>query len=304
MKKILILGGAGFIGSKTAYALVNLGFKVLIIDNLSTGRKENIDKSFDFIKTDIGNYKKMNEIFKKFKPDYLFNFAFNVLVPKSIENPSLEIKSIKDHLNILEICKNNNTKKIIFPSTGFVYGNINGSKKIKENDLISLENPYSIAKYTAEKFTIYYNKKFNLDYTILRYAAVYGPGQVTGAMSDYIRSAKKNITCNFWGSKKTRDYVFIEDVVKANLSCLEDNSSKKIINIGTGMGTNLLKLYYKICKNLNVKPKPKFNNYIIGEQDNYKLDASFAKKAINWYPKIRLNYGLKTTIEHHIKYNL
>ena len=110
MKKILILGGAGFIGSKTAYALNNLGFKTLIIDNLSTGRKQNIDKSFDFIKADIGNFKKMNEVFKKFKPEYVYNFAFNVLVPKSIENPSLEIKSIRDHLNILEMCKVYNTK--------------------------------------------------------------------------------------------------------------------------------------------------------------------------------------------------
>ena len=304
MKKILILGGAGFIGSKTAYALNNLGFKTLIIDNLSTGRIENIDKSFDFIKSDIGNFNKMNEIFKKFKPDYVYNFAFNVLVPKSIEKPSLEIKSIKDHLDVLELCKVYQTKKIIFPSTGFVYGNINGSKKIKENDQISLENPYSIAKHTAEKFTIYYNSKFNIDYTILRYAAVYGPGQVTGAMSDYIRCAKKDIRCNFWGNNKTRDYVYIEDVVKANLKSLEDFSSKKIINIGTGIGTNLLKLYFKICRDLKVEPKPKFHNYIIGEQDNYKLDFSYAKKNLKWSPVVNLREGLKKTIEFHIHNNL
>ncbi len=304
MKKILILGGAGFIGSKTAYALKNLGFKILIIDNLSTGRIQNIDKSFDFIKADIGNFKKMNEVFKKFKPDYIYNFAFNVLVPKSIENPSLEIKSIRDHLNILEMCKVYNTKKIIFPSTGFVYGNVNGSKKIKENDLISLENPYSIAKYTAEKFTIYFNRKFNLDFTILRYAAIYGPGQVTGAMSDYIRCAKKDIPCNFWGNKKTRDYVYIDDAVKANLKSLEDFSSQKIINIGTGIGTNLLKLYYSICKDLKVEPKPKLHDHIIGEQDNYKLDTSYAKKIMKWHPKINLKEGLRKTIESHIYNNL
>ena len=99
---------------KNSLCSKNLGFKTLIIDNLSTGRIQNIDKSLDFIKADIGNFKKMNEVFKKFKPDYIYNFAFNVLVPKSIENPSLEIKSIRDHLNILEMCKVYNTKKLFF----------------------------------------------------------------------------------------------------------------------------------------------------------------------------------------------
>ena len=304
MKKIIVLGGAGFIGSKTAIELYKLNYNILIIDNLSTGRKENLDKNIKFIKTDIGNIQKMDKIFKEFKPDVLYNFAFNVLVPKSIEDPSLEIKSIKDHISILELCKKYKVKKNIFPSTGFVYGNINKNKSIKEDDQISLENPYSIAKFTAEKFTIYYQKKFNLDYTILRYAAIYGPGQVTGAMSDYIRSAKKDIPCQFWGNKKTRDYVFINDAVKANIKCLDNLASRKILNIGTGRGTNLFSLYVNICKILKVEPKPIFNPEIIGEQDNYKLDSSFVKKSLNWSPKTSFREGLKNTIEHHIKYNL
>ena len=304
MRNILVLGGAGFIGSKTAKELHKIKKNVLIIDNLSTGRRENLDKKIDFIKIDIGNFKRMDKVFKSFKPDILYNFAFNVLVPKSIEDPSLEVKSIKDHISVLNLCKKYGVKKNIFPSTGFVYGNINRNISIKENDKISLENPYSIAKYTAENFTIYYQRKFNLDYTILRYAAIYGPGQVTGAMSDYIRSAKKNISCNFWGNKKTRDYVFIDDAVKANIKCLNKISSKKIFNIGSGKGTNLLNLYLKICKTLNVKPKPKFNDEIIGEQDNYKLNSIYAKKILDWNPTIKLNQGLNMTIDHHIKNNL
>ncbi len=304
MRRVLILGGAGFIGSKTAVELQKLNNSVLIIDNLSTGRKENLDKNIKFIKTDIGNLKRMHEVFKSFKPNIIFNFAFNVLVPKSIENPLLEVKSIKDHIAVLGLCKKYGVRKIVFPSTGFVYGNINRNIPLNENDKISLENPYSIAKYTAEKFTIYYQKKFNLDYTILRYAAVFGPGQVTGAMSDYIRSAKKNITCNFWGYKKTRDYVFIDDAIKANLKCLDNVSSKKIFNIGTGKGTNLYSLYLKICKKLNVKPKPKFYNQIIGEQDNYKLNSFYAKKILDWEPITKLNDGLEMTIDYHLKNNL
>ena len=100
MRNILILGGAGFIGSKTAKELHKLKNNVLIVDNLSTGRKENLDKKINFIKIDIGNFKRMDEVFKSFKPDILYNFAFNVLVPKSIEDPSLEVKSIKDHISV------------------------------------------------------------------------------------------------------------------------------------------------------------------------------------------------------------
>ena len=306
MKKvnILILGGAGFIGSFTSKKLKQLGYNVLVIDNLSTGRIENVDNKINFKKGDIGNFKFIDVVFKKFKPNYVYNFAFNVLVPKSIENPTLEIKSIKDHLLILDLCKKYKVKKIIFPSTGFVYGNIHNNKKIKENDPISLENPYSIAKFTAEKFTIYYSLKFDLDYTILRYAAIYGPGQVTGAMSDYIRCAKKKLPCDFWGKSKTRDYVFIDDVVRANIMCLQKKSSKKIFNIGTGISTSLPDLYLKICKILNSPNKPIFHKEKIGEQNNYKLNSSLALKKLNWKPKISLKKGLLETINYHIQNKL
>lgn len=303
-KKILLLGGAGFIGSSTAQKLYEMGLEILVVDNLSTGRIENLDKRINFVQLDIGNYAQMQKIFKTFKPDLVFNFAFNVLVPESIKNPSLEIKSIKDHLMILELCKLFNVKKNVFPSTGFVYGNLNKKTAIKESQQTSLENPYSIAKFTAEKFTVFYSKKFNLDYTIFRYAAIYGPGQITGAMSDYIRCAKKNINCHFWGTNKSRDYVFITDTVNANILSFNQKSSQKIINIGTGKGTNLLILYKKICKILNVKEKIFINDVIIGEQDNYKLDNTYAKKVLGWEPTIDLNKGLSQTISYHLKNNL
>ena len=150
MRNIFVLGGAGFIGSATAKKLYKLKFNPIVIDNLSTGRKENIDKNIPFFKLDIGDQKRIEKLFIKFKPKYVFNFAFNVLVPKSIEDPTLEIKSIRDHLLILELSKKYSVKKMIFPSTGFIYGNIHKNKKIKENDKKSLENPYSIAKFSAE----------------------------------------------------------------------------------------------------------------------------------------------------------
>ena len=300
MKRILILGGAGFIGSRTAKKFESLKYKVLVIDNLSTGNRNNLDNEINFIKGDIGNKKLLNRVFSNFQPDFVFNFAFNVLVPKSIENPNLEIKSIKDHLLVLEFCKKSKTKKIVFPSTGFVYGNIHKNKKILETDKISIENPYSIAKYTAEKFTEYYSKKFDLNYTIFRYGAIYGPGQITGAMSDYIRCAKKDIPCKFWGKSKTRDYVYIDDVINLNLKSLNSKSSNKIFNVGSGIETNLPKLYLNICKILNTKPKPIFLKEKFGEQINYKLNSKYVFKTLNWKPKTKLNEGLLKTIKFHL----
>src|SRR6185295_11685898 len=205
-KKILVTGGAGFIGSWLVRALIEKGASVVIVDNLSTGKKENIHPEAVFYEVNI-NDEKITEIFEKEKPEIIYHFAFNVLVPKSVENPLVDMDSIAGSLRLLQAAKTHAIKKFVFASSGFIYGN-NPNLPVKETEPMQPASPYSVAKYTVESYLRYFQNAYHLPFVILRYAAVYGPGQVTGAMSDYIRKLAVGSQADIWGDgTKTRDYV-------------------------------------------------------------------------------------------------
>jgi len=176
-KKFLVAGGAGFIGSATVSELIKRGAKVVIVDNLVTGRKENINEKAKFYQINIAD-PKLENIFKKEKPEIVYNFAFNVLVPKAVENPLIEMDSISGGLNILMNCKKYGVKKIIFSSSGFLYGNTK-NLPAKETEPVSPISPYIVSKNAVENYIRFFNKAYGLPYVIFRYAAVYGPGQIT-----------------------------------------------------------------------------------------------------------------------------
>ena len=298
-KVFLVTGGAGFIGSHVADALIARGGKVIIIDNLSTGRKENINPKAVFIKGNIADEKKIDEIFKKYKPDYIYHFAYFVLVPKSIEDPLLDMDSLRGSINLLQASKKYGIKKIIFSSSGFIYGN-NPNLPLKETEPHERgAAPYAITKYAIEGYLHFYKKNFGIDYVILRNAAVYGPRQITGAMAAYIRELKAGIPTEFYGIK-TRDYVYISDVVDANLRALSllSNHPDPIFNLGRGSETHLIDLYLAIAKILGKKPQPVKLPPRPGEQDRYRVDIKKAIKHLGWKPKIKLEEGLRETLTY------
>lgn len=288
-KKILVTGGAGFIGSHMIDALISAGARVVVVDNLSTGRKENLNSKAKFYNLDVAS-KKLDKIFAGEKPDYVYHFAFNVLVPESVEDPIMDAQSIISSLNVIKNCYEHGVKKIIFSSSGFLYGN-SASRPTTEDASIEPISPYVVSKHTVEQYLVYYYKTFGLPYTILRYAAVYGPRQRSGAMADYIRRLSAGKQAKIWGDgAKTRDYVYIDDVVRANLLALDAPSD--IFNVGTGQETKLNNLYFLIAKLLNKKAKPIYLPDRPAEQLRYSLDYSKIKKALGWRPKVNLEEGL------------
>jgi UDP-glucose 4-epimerase len=293
-KKILITGGAGFIGSHTADTLIKRKAKVIIIDNLVTGRKENLNPKAKFYKLNIAN-PKIESIFQKEKPEVIYHFAFNVLVPKSVENPLLDMDSIVGAVNILKNVQKYGVQKIIFSSSGFIYGN-NKNLPIKESEPIDPISPYVVAKNTVENYLKFFNKTYSLSYVILRYSTVYGPRQVKGAMADYIRKLAAGQQAEIWGDgTKTRDYVYIDDVIRANLLSLNLplDYPDPVFNIGTSIETRLNDLYKKIARLLKKEPKPIYLPDRPGEQVRYSLDYSKFNKALGWEPIINLDEGLK-----------
>ena len=296
-KKILVTGGAGFIGSHVVDALIKAGAIVSIIDNLSTGRKDNLNLKAKFYEMNIADTK-VKEVFEKEEPEIVYHFAFNVLVPKSVENPLMDMDSIAGSLNILINAQKCGVKKIIFSSSGFVYGNT-PNLPVKETEPIDPISPYVVSKYAVENYLSFFKKAHNLSYVVFRNAAIYGPRQVTGAMADYIRKLKAGQQADIWGDgKKTRDYVFIADVVEANILALDlpDDFTNPIFNIGSGEETTLNELYAKIAELLSKEAKPIYHPERPGEQIRYCLDGSKAKKYLRWKPKYSLDEGLKLII--------
>jgi UDP-glucose 4-epimerase len=299
-KRILVTGGAGFIGSHTVDALIKQGAEVIIIDNLVTGRKENLNpkaKLYNMNTADPG----IEQVFKKEKPEVIYHFAFNVLVPKSVENLLMDMDSIAGAANIFQNANRYGVKKIVFASSGFVYGN-NRNIPVKETEPIDFVSPYVVAKYAAENYLRYFRKVYGLPHVIFRYAAIYGPRQITGAMADYIRKLSSGQQAEIWGDgSKTRDYVYIDDVVRANIMALDlpPDYSNPVFNIGTGIETTLNDVYENIAAILGKEAQPIYLPDRPGEQMRYALDSSKMKGAMNWQPSVNLNDGLRRRIESY-----
>ena len=305
-RKILVTGGAGFIGSHLVDALIERGYKVVVVDNLSTGKKENINKKAKFYKIDICS-PKIGEIFKKEKPEICFHFAAQINVRKSVEDPIFDAKvNILGSLNIIQNFIKHQTSNIkhsrfIFASTGgAIYGE---AKKIPtpENHPASPISPYGIAKLTVENYLKFYKENFGLKFVSLRFSNVYGPRQdpkgEAGVVAIFIEKLLKGERPTIFGNgNQTRDFIFVEDVVSACLKTMEYKGEKEIFNIGTGIETSINELYKIISELLKTKIKPKYAPPKAGDLKRSSLDISLVKRELKWKPRHNLEKGLQKTI--------
>jgi UDP-glucose 4-epimerase len=299
--KYLITGGAGFIGSHLTDKLIKKGNEVVIIDNLSTGKKENINPKAKFYQADIQD-QKIFQIFEKEKPEAVFHYAAQIDVRKSAENPMESAKiNILGSLNILENCRNYGVKKIVFASSG---GAMYGDSKIIPTPEDCPErpvSPYGIEKLVFERYLDFYKKEYGLDYLALRFANVYGPRQnskgeagVVAIFFDKIISGGQPVINGL--GRQTRDFVFVDDVIRANILAIEKNKSG-IFNIGTAKETDVNDIFKKIKTALNSKTKETHGPAKAGEQERSCLDFKKAKKTLGWEPEYNLNKGLEKTKE-------
>ncbi|WP_447974989.1 NAD-dependent epimerase/dehydratase family protein [Nitrospira sp. Kam-Ns4a] len=297
-KRVLVTGGAGFIGSHTVDALVERGARVVIVDDLSTGREQNLNPQATFYKLNLAD-EEIEGVMERERPEIIYHFAFYVLVPKSVENPLRDLDIIAGTLRMLQKAKEIGVQRIVLASSGFLYGNTPHLPATEECPVDPV-SPYVVSKHALEQYLRFYYKAYRIPYTILRYAAIYGPRQVTGAMADYIRKLSNGDQAEMWGDgNKTRDYVFIEDVVLANLLALTvpHDHPNPVFNIGTGVETTLNTLYRKIADLLGVEAKPVYHPDRPGEQVRYCLDSAKIRKELGWEPRYSLDQGLKLMVD-------
>jgi UDP-glucose 4-epimerase len=302
--KIIVTGGAGFIGSHLVDKLIEKGHKVVAIDNLSTGKKENLNKKAKFYKIDIGS-PKIAQIFKKEKPGVVFHYAAQIDVRKSTENPIEDAKiNILGTLNVLENCKKYKVKKFIFASSGgAIYGEAN-IIPTPETHQARPESPYGIAKLVVEHYLDFYKKIYGLDYVSLRHANIYGPRQdpkgEAGVVAIFIDKLLNNkIPIIFGDGKQTRDFVYVEDAVDAATKALKTKSGENsIFNIGTGIETSVKDLYRLISKKIGKNIRPLFTSAKSGDLKRSCLAFSKIKKELNWQPEYNFRKGLEETINY------
>ena len=294
-KRVLVTGGAGFIGSHLVDRLISQGAVVSIVDNLSTGHQNNLNPDAKFYLLDI-NSPEVEKVFLKERPEVIYSLAFNTIVPKAVVDPIFDIQSLNGNLSIMVRAVKHGAEKIILASSGFVYGNTK-VLPTPETEKVIPENPYIITKSASENYLHFFNKVYGLKFVILRYATVYGPRQVGGAMADYVRSISSDRRAVFYGDgQKTRDYVYIDDVIAANLRALDFNADQDItpiFNIGTGREVSLNYLHSAIAKLLHKDYQPDYQPERPGELQRFCLDSSKAKKYLHWEPTINLEQGLE-----------
>lgn len=297
--KILVTGGAGFIGSWVAEAYIEDGNEVLIIDNLSTGNLNNVPSAAEFIKGDIRDRSVLKAAFSEFNPDIINHHAAQIDVRKSVDDPTLDADiNIKGTLNLLELSRKSGISKFIFASTG---GAIYGEPDLipADEDTVPMPiSPYGISKFSIEKYLSYYNKIYGLNYTSLRYSNVYGPRQnphgEAGVIAIFCNKIITGEPCTVYGDgEQTRDYVYVEDVKRANIECiLSPNDS---YNIGTSIETSVNGLIEYLRKASGRDFEVIYEPARDGEVERISLNNNKAIKEINWTPHVMLEEGIKNT---------
>lgn len=301
--KILVTGGAGFIASHVVDHYIKRGHKVIIIDNLSTGKKEHINPKAIFFHEDIRNSEAIKSIIAKEKPEVLNHHAAQINLRKSVADPIFDASvNILGLLNLLEAGVRHNLKKVIFASSGgAIYGEANVFPTPEKYEPKSPLTPYGITKMTSEQYLHFYFHKYQLPFVILRYSNVYGPrqdpfgeGGVVAIFSQKLLK-KENPIINGDGKQK-RDFIYVDDAVHANEQALYKNVNAAV-NISTSIETSINKLFSHLFYITGISTLAKHGPSIPGEQKRSVLDNTFAREILDWKSSTPLISGLEKTVQ-------
>jgi UDP-glucose 4-epimerase len=298
--RVLLTGGAGFIGSYVAEHLLQGGHEVAVVDDLSTGKRENVPKEAKFYKADIRSG--CIDIFRDFEPQALCHQAAQMDVRRSVREPDFDAEvNILGTVRLLQNCTEHGVEKIVFASTG---GAVYGEQQVfpaPEDHPHYPVSPYGVSKLAGERYMHYYNVEFGLGYVALRYANVYGPRQdphgeagVVAIFCGNLASGKTS-TIN-GGGEQTRDYVYVQDVAHANVLALENEVPSGAYNIGTGVETSVNRLYHLLLENSGKDLPPQHGPSKPGEQLRSCVDPSLAGRTFSWHAQTEIRVGLEETL--------
>lgn len=303
--KICVVGGAGFIGSHLVDTLLELGHEVVVIDNLVTGSREFVAEEAIFYEVDIRD-QEIRKIFKEHKFDYVFHEAAQTMVTVSMEDPIYDCDvNLMGLLNILEACKETGVKKIIMPSSAAVYGDL-VTLPLSEEMQGKPTSFYGLTKLTTESYLELYRKNFNLPYICLRYSNVYGPRQGNsgegGVVSIFCKLIKENKNLTIFGDgEQTRDFIYVKDVVDANIACLNNKETVGIFNVSTNKSISINELAKYIIEYSKNKVDIIYKENRKGDIKHSRLDNSKSQRVLKWKAETSIKDGIKQTVNYFME---
>jgi UDP-glucose 4-epimerase len=301
--KVLVTGGAGFIGSHLADAYLRGGHKVVIIDNLATGFRQHVNAEARFYEADLRDGAAMERIFKEERPEAVNHHAAVAGIIESLRDPAPTFQTnLLGTLNVLVALGNHGTgpRKFIFASSGAVYGTPKRVPATEDEPRIP-ESPYGLSKALGEDLIQFYAQQYGFAYTLFRYPNVYGPRQnpkgeagVTAIFGGLMKTGQRPTI--FGDGTKSRDYTFIEDIVRANVLALT-NGDNEVLNLGWGRPTTDQQIFDVIAEATGYSGAPYYAPYRKGEAYRIALDARKARTSLGWEPAVPLADGIRKTVD-------
>ncbi|MDP9425072.1 MAG: SDR family oxidoreductase [Actinomycetota bacterium] len=298
--RVLVTGGAGFIGSHVSEALLVRGHEVTVVDDLSSGKRGNVPEGADFHEADVRTG--CAEIFRSFRPDALCHLAAQMDVRRSVREPDFDADvNVLGTVRLLESCVAHGVGKVVFASTGgAVYGEQN-EFPAPENHPQYPVSPYGVSKLAGERYLHYYRAQHGLPYAALRYANVYGPRQdphgEAGVVAIFSGNLAEGQPSTIFGTgEQTRDYVYVGDVARANVLALEGDAPDGAYNTGTGIETSVTELYERMRRLSGRDVAAERGPAKPGEQSRSSVDPTKAARELGWKPETDLASGLERTL--------
>ena len=300
--RILVTGGAGFIGSHVADRFVALGHEVAVFDDLSTGFREFVNPKARFYHADLADADAVESCVAEFRPEIVDHHAAQIDVRQSVAEPRHDAKvNVLGSLGLLESCTRHRVRKFVYASTG---GAIYGEGRVlpaTEEHPINPESPYGASKHTVEHYLYIWKLLHGLDHTVLRYPNVYGPRQnphgEAGVNAIFIGLMMNGQRPRIFGSgEQVRDYLYVGDVVDANQLAL-GRGSGAIVNLGRGVGVSVNDIFRELKALLSFEDDPIYEPPRPGEVQRIYLDASRAREVLGWESRVPFSEGLRRTVE-------
>lgn len=300
--RVLVTGGAGFIGSHVSDSMIKAGHEVAVVDDLSSGKRENVPDEARFYEMDVRSG--CERVFEDFRPEAVVHQAAQMDVRRSVAEPDFDADvNILGTVRLLQNCVDHGVKKVLFASTGgAIYGEQDEFPATEDHPQRPI-SPYGVSKLSGERYLYYFNVQHGLPYVALRYANVYGPRQdphgEAGVVAIFCGRLARGETSTINGTgEQTRDYVFVKDVARANLLALENDVSPGAYNVGTGVETNVNELYELLREGAGKDLPPEHGPAKPGEQMRSCVDPSLAGRALGWRPGVEIASGLKETLRY------
>ena len=300
--RVLLTGGAGFIGSHVAEALLERGHEVAVVDDLSSGKKANVPEGAVLYEADVRTG--CGEVFAEFRPEALSHQAAQMDVRRSVREPDFDADvNVLGTVRLLQNCVEHDVGRVVFASTGgAIYGEQREFPACEDHPQYPV-SPYGVSKLAGERYLHYYHAQYGLPYRALRYANVYGPRQDPHGEAGVVAIFCGNLAADrpsiiFGTGEQTRDYVHVHDVARANVLALEKEAPSEAYNVGTGVETSVNELYDLLRGAAGKDLPPEHGPAKPGEQSRSSVDPSLAARALGWGPEVKLAAGLRQTFRY------